>query len=195
MPKEEKETQSPKTEEEKTSKNPDEGEETPKNDSLEKENKSLRARMEHHKNKQKEFEERAKELEKKLEQMGGDSSSQSDGPLSDVDKFVEMKRATEGLNSDEIEELKKRAKADNTSLAEARENENFELWLEAKRQKVAQESKVPKPSTKQSLEGKSLSEIDVSELKNLDPEDRARVLEEKGIFKKGEFTRLRSKEK
>lgn len=104
-----------------------------KGQDLEKLNKQLYMRA-------KKAEERAKELETALKAPRPS--------LDSVDAILEVQQATMGLDATEIAELKLRASATGKSLTEARTDENYALWQEARREKVAKQ-KALEPSSRQ----------------------------------------------
>ena len=106
--------------------------EEPKQD-LESLNKQLYMRA-------KKAEERAKELEKQVKEPV---------PLTDsVDAILEIQKATRGLDEDEVAFLRLQAKAAGKSLSEARKDDNFNLWKDARREKV-EKAKALEPSSRQ----------------------------------------------
>ena len=91
---------------------------------------------------------------------------------SDVDAILEVQQAVKDLDADEIAELKLRAKALGVSLLEARKDENFVLWKDARRKKVEDEKKTPEPSNKPSITEKPLTEITPQDLRKMSDEER-----------------------
>jgi hypothetical protein len=92
----------------------------------------------------KKAEEKAKELEKMLKTEP--PKAQHD---TSVDAILEIQRATRGLDEDEVAELRMRAKATGKSLLDARKDENFLLWKEAREAKI-EKQKTLEPSSRQS---------------------------------------------
>lgn len=92
----------------------------------------------------KKAEARAKEYEKMLKTQPPAGAERFTG----VDAILEIQRATRGLDEDEVAELRLRAKATGKSLLEARKDENFNLWKEARREK-AEKEKTLEPSSRQ----------------------------------------------
>jgi hypothetical protein len=92
----------------------------------------------------KKAEEKAKELEKQLKTEP--KPVQRD---TSVDAILEIQRATRGLDEDEVAELRMRAKATEKTLLEARKDENFLLWKEARERKLEKEKSL-EPSSRQS---------------------------------------------
>lgn len=82
----------------------------------------------------------------------------------DIDTIVEIQQAITGLSPEMIAELKLRAKVNDTSLSEARKDENFILLHKAWTEK-AEQNKTLSPSTKQSItqKKKTLSEMTLEE--------------------------------
>jgi len=81
-----------------------------------------------------------------------------------IDAILEVQQATKSLSPEMIAELRFRAKVNNTSLLEARKDENFILLQKAWAEKV-EKDKTLSPSTKQSItpKKKSLSEMTIEE--------------------------------
>ena len=90
----------------------------------------------------KELETRLVEIEKRVPFT---SSGASD---TEVDKILEIKSATEGLDTKQINYLRDLSKAKRISLTDARQNEDFGLWNSAYMIKVEKEN-IPLPSTTQ----------------------------------------------
>lgn len=123
----------------------------------------------------KEVNEEKKELQGKLEEMKNEISPEEEGESDeeesssklDVDTFVEMKEATEGLDADEINQLKSLAEVEEKSLKEMRENENFKIWLEAKRERSKKDKQTPEPDTRKPPEEKEPEDYTEEDLKGL----------------------------
>lgn len=126
----------------------------------------------------KEVNEEKKTLQEKLKKLEQESSKKKKPKVhvspedEDVSKVIEIQRAVKNLEDDEIEELKLRAKAKGVSLSECRKDENFNVWLKAKRQKVKEQSKDLKPSTKQTSVKKSPKDVKAGDLKDMSTEER-----------------------
>ena len=92
------------------------------------------------------------------------ATTKASNPIDDVDTIVEVQQAIKDLSPEMIAELKLRAKVNNTSLLEARKDENFILLHKAWTEKVEQK-KTLSPSTKQSItqKKKTLSEMTLEE--------------------------------
>jgi len=152
-------------------KEPEEPKEEPEVDAskeLEAKNRQLFERV-------KKAEEAEKALKKENARLKKDKSPSEN---LDVDSILEVQTATKGLNSEEVEELRLRAKAKDISLSEARKDENFVLLLKAKREKVAK-AKALNPSTNQpeSKKSKTLEE----RLKTAKFADKEKILQEAGL--------------
>lgn len=92
---------------------------------------------------------------------------ESQKPTSEIDAILEVQQATKGLDMAEVAELKLRATANRTSLVDARQNDDFQLWQKAYKEKVAKEN-IPDPSTKQSKTGsKNLDDLTEEETEKL----------------------------
>jgi colicin import membrane protein len=124
--------------------------------------------------------ERAKKAEEKLKAMekaGKVNKEKSTGD--NLDYILEVQSATKGLDAEEVEELRLRAKAKDYSLSEARKDENFVLWQKARKEKVAK-AKALDPSTKQAEVKKAKTpEQRLAEAKTL--EEQGKILDELGL--------------
>jgi len=69
-------------------------------------------------------------------------------PISDVDAILEVQNATSGMDSEEVVELRLRAKALGVSLSEARQNKNYQLWQKGHKEEVEKANSL-KPNTNQ----------------------------------------------
>jgi len=67
-------------------------------------------------------------------------------PVSEIDAILEVQESTQGLDRQEVAELRLRADALHTSLTDARKSEGFALWQQGYKEKVAKENP-PVPST------------------------------------------------
>lgn len=95
----------------------------------------------------KKAEEKVKELISKTEPPEGAERFAS------VDAILEIQTATKGMDEEEVAELRLRAKATGKSLLESRKDENFNLWRDARREKV-EKAKALEPSSRQGEEEK-----------------------------------------
>ena len=181
MPETKKETPNPKEEEDKTSKNEPEENETPENEdeSSDKE-KEYKARMEHHQKKQKELEQELEETKKKLPKK--EEPSEEDD---EIDHIIEVTSATEGLERKEISHLKLVANAKDVSLSEARDDDDFNIWLEAKRKKVERDKQTPEPDSRQPSEEKTYADWTQEDLHNASDDERIKYLDWKKTQKPG----------
>jgi hypothetical protein len=104
-----------------------------------------------------------KEYDELRKKKDSNPTSHTDQPF-DIDSILEVQQATKDLSPEAIEELRLRAKINNKSLLEARKDENFILWNNAFKEKVAREKTIS-PSTKQSVtpKRKSLAEMTLEE--------------------------------
>jgi len=125
--------------------------------------------------------ERAKKAEEKLktlEKTGKVNKEKSTGEP-DLDYILEVQSATKGLDTEEVDELRLRAKAKGISLSEARKDENFVLWQNAKKEKVAK-AKALNPSTQQTEVKKAKTpEERLAQAKTL--EEQTKILDELGM--------------
>ena len=125
--------------------------------------------------------EEAIRLKKVVDELKKPKSSSTGEPAKeplDVDSILEVQTATRGLDSDEVEELRLRAKALGVPLTEARRDDNFVLWRDARKAKVAKD-KALNPSTTQTEKEKpkTLEE----RLKNATFEEKGKILDEMGL--------------
>lgn len=137
----------------------------------------------------KEAEEAAKKAREELAKTK-EEAAKAKLPISDIDAILEVNRATNGLDAEEIAELKLRASSLGTSLSEARENKNFQIWQKSYREMVAKE-KTPPPSTtppeaeKKTTFVEKLNKVSSSgitqDVANLS--EKEKLLEEKGLWK------------
>jgi len=93
---------------------------------------------------------RLEHLEKKVEEKTSDTT-----PVEEVAKTV---HALKDYSAEEVETIFRQAKVLNVSPLEAIKNEDVALLIEAKRAKVAQESKTPEPTNRQDTEEKDFSQ-------------------------------------
>jgi len=176
MAEEKKGTQEPNPEEEEeTSETSDAGEgeplknQEPSVEELEKQLKEYKARMEHHKKKQKELEAKLQELSKSNGSDQKKSEPQKDVNVLDLAKKVS---ALKDYAPDEIDFLEVIARGKGIDPVEALNTEEFKLFLEAKRQKVAQESKIPQPSTKQTPSQKGYADLTPEDVDKLPVDEK-----------------------
>lgn len=98
----------------------------------------------------------------------------------DVDKILEIKAATEGLDDQEVVMLRKLSKADKISLSEARNSDAFAIFQRGYKQKVEMENikdNVPPPSTTQSPSQMA------KDLKSMSYDERQKLFREMGLTK------------
>lgn len=141
-------------EEEETSQKPsesgDDSDNQPQN--LEDKNKRLYARAKKAEEELKKLREERKRLlgsdEDNQEDEEEESSNNPDGELSEYEKTLEVQEAFSGLSTREGRRLLQEAKAKGVSPREVRDDEDFQLWLEAHRQKVGEDNQTPTPSSK-----------------------------------------------
>jgi len=176
---EEKGTQEPNPEEEEeTSQTSDSGEEeTPKNqepslEELQRQLKEYKARMEHHKKKQRELEVKIQELSKNTPKESKKGSEE----LSVLD-LAKKVSALKDYAPDEIDFLEVIAKGKGIDPVEALNTDEFKLFLQAKRQKVAEESKVPQPSTKQAPSQKTYQDYTPEDVEKLPLDERLKYFQ------------------
>lgn len=90
---------------------------------------------------------RLEHLESKVEQAKAD-------PSSSVEDVARTVHALKDYSSDEVDLIFRQAKALGVSPSEAAKNEDVDLLIKAKREKVERENKTPEPTSRQSTEGK-----------------------------------------
>jgi hypothetical protein len=109
----------------------------------------------------KKAEERAKEEEAKrlmLEKESGKVAKQATGESLDPSDLAKTVVALKDHSTEEIDYIFKQAKFMNVSPLEAARNEDVQLFLEAKRERLERSEKTPEPSTKQSPSKKDVSQ-------------------------------------
>ena len=118
-------------------------------DELEEKNKRLYARL--------------KKAEEKVKKMEVDATKEVSVKV-DPDDVAKIMATYEGLDPAERKALKKYANLNESSLEEAKSDEDFQLWQKAHREKVEKE-KTPKPSTKKgsSEQNKALNDMSLKE--------------------------------
>lgn len=119
-----------------------------------------------------------KEFKEELEKIKKQKSTFP--PEDDINRIVEVTTALEGLDEEERREVILRAKAKGVSLKEAREDENFLLWQEARRKKVEEEKTKLEPSTKTSPSEKTLDDVKPADLSKMSSEERDEFLKKAG---------------
>jgi len=119
----------------------------------------------------KELESRLDEFEKRVQLTPSGASD------TEVDKILEIKSATEGLDAKQIGYLRTLSKAKSISLTDARQDEDFGLWNGAYKQKVEKEN-IPLPSTTQgnAQENKTYKDLPI--------EEKRKIWEEMGLVTK-----------
>lgn len=155
---------------------PDEGEEASREEEDVKEkdvNSIPYSRFKEVNEEKKALQEKLKKYEEKPKEEKSDKGSDND-----VGRIVQINQATKDLESDEIEELQLRADSRyKGDLLKAREDSNFNTWLEAKREKVKRESKTPEPSTKQTPSKKSPKDVTAEDLQNMSDDEKIEYYE------------------
>jgi len=137
------------------------GSESESSQKEDKEKQSLYAQKEHYRNKVKKLEE---EIEKLKEEKGVDKEPTSEGEDNIVD-LVKRIQVLKDFSPEELEIIHRNARGAGISLEEAAQLDDVKMAIEARREKVAKEKKVPEPSSRSvSYEGKSLSDLSDEEL-------------------------------
>lgn len=106
--------------------------------------------------------------------------TKSDSSL-DVQDYIGISAALEGLDQKEKEYLAKQHKLSGDSLKDIRNSEDFSLWQSAYRQKVEKEQLSIKPSGTQSEA--ELPKSFAERLKSASLADKEKLLEEAGLYK------------
>ncbi len=114
--------------------------------------------------------ERAKKAEAKvkmLEHLEKRVEKSTETPIEDIAKTV---HALKDYSATEVETIFKHAKALGVSTLEALKDEDVGLLIQAKREKVAKESKIPEPTNRQASEDKPYSNWNLDDISksNLD---------------------------
>ncbi len=116
---------------------------------------------------EKQLYERAKKAEakaKRLEHLEDKvKQPETATPTEDIARTV---HALKDYSADEVDTIFRQAKVLNVSPLEALKNEDVALLIEAKRAKVAQESKTPEPTNRQSTEEKDYSQWTSQDIEN-----------------------------
>lgn len=165
-----------KEKEEETSKNQPE-EETSKNSQEEKpeeksdEVKGLEARLAHHKKKQKEAEEKIKEVEEK--------QPLDEGTRDTTDPFevAKLSRVLADYSDEEINFIKRNADGDSPEeIVKATKDEFVQTAIKSKRQKVENDKQTPTPTSKQPSadKGEDFSSWTPKQIKNASKEERSK---------------------
>ena len=130
----------------------------------------------------KELKEKVKQLEEELKKYKQKENLPPEEK--EIERIVEITSALSDLDDEEKKELLLRARARGVSLSEARQDPNFLLWQQARREKVEKEKKQLEPSTRVSPSRVSIEKVPVEELKNLTPEERRKWYIAHGIEKR-----------
>jgi hypothetical protein len=114
-------------------------------------------------------EQKAKEEEAKrlmLEKESGKVAKQATGESLDPSDLAKTVVALKDHSPEEIDYIFKQAKFMNVSPLEAAQNEDVQLFLEAKKERRERSEKTPEPSTKQSPTQKDVSQWTNEDLRN-----------------------------
>lgn len=139
--------------------------------------KSALAQKDHFREKAEKAEsERAKAIEdlKRAQKASGGESSM------DVEDFIDINTALDGLDPKEKEYLVQQHKMSGKALSEIRDDENFKLWQSAYRQKV-EKNKTLEPSNTQSESDAPMSVAEA--LKTASLEEKEKILADAGLYK------------
>jgi len=110
--------------------------------------------------------ERAKKAEAKvklLEHLEKKVEKSAETPVEDIARTV---HALKDYSAEEVGTIFQQAKALGVSPLEALKNEDVDLLIQAKREKVAKSSKTPEPTNRQSMEEKQFSEWRMGDIEN-----------------------------
>jgi hypothetical protein len=123
-------------------------------------NRQLLARTKKAEEKAKRMEAEKIVLEKELEKLKKDREEwikrkEEEIPLAELVKKISALR---DYSPEELDFISTISKAKNISLEEAARSEDVQLWIKARREKVAKESQPPPPTSKQIPEKKSFEE-------------------------------------
>ncbi len=120
-------------------------------------------------------EERAKKAEGKL------SKEKSSGETTDeeMDYILEVQKSTRGLDENEVDELRLRAKSKGITLSEARKDDNFVLWQKGYREKVAKEKALNPSTTQTEVKKPKTVEQRLAEAKTF--EEKEKILDEMNL--------------
>jgi hypothetical protein len=117
-----------------------------------------------------------KDIKKSIESKNITTSS---GDV-DLDRILEVKSATEGLDTREIQTLRLISKQKKVPLNQARQDDDFVLWQDGYKKKVELENvknNIPTPSTTQNSSNVAKS------IKDMPIEDRTKLFKELGLIK------------
>ena len=118
-----------------------------------------------------------KDLKKSIESKNVSPTGSGDV---DLDRILEVKAATEGLDTREVQSLRLIAKQKKLPLTQARQDDDFILWQDGYKRKVELENvknNIPTPSTTQNSSNVAKS------IKEMTMEDRTKLFKEMGLVK------------
>jgi len=176
--KNEEEVETPETLEEE---NPEEPEKEPETSKVEKpeqskELQSALAQKEHQREKREQAE---KELAKLKETKSNIPASQN--PM----EVVRLAKALEGYSEEEVEFITRNASEKSIDgIVSATKDEWVKTAIQAKREKVANESKTPEPSTKQGVSKKPIDKITPEDITNMTQKEKTDYFIKIGMMKK-----------
>ena len=112
--------------------------------------------------------ERAKKAEAKAKKLDLESKVQEakEDPTSSVEDVAKTVHALKDYSSEEVELIFRQSKALGISPSEAAKNEDVDLLIKAKRDKVEKDNKTPEPTSRQSTEGKPYNQWDTKDIEN-----------------------------
>lgn len=102
---------------------------------------------------------KAEEAEKLLlQKQVKEATTKATGTAPDASEIAKTVLALKDYSPDEIDYISRQAKFLNLPLDKAAQDEDVQLFLQAKREKVERSDKTPEPSTKQSTSTKDISQ-------------------------------------
>lgn len=143
-----------------------EGEKTPENQ--EGLVKSLQAQKEHFRTKFQKSEEGKKTLQEEIEKLKSQLPEKEEKSLEGMDtvQLMQTVHSLRDYSPEELEIISRNARGAGISLVEASKLEDVQLTIQARREKVAKESKIPEPTFRgATFQKKPLHELTKEELK------------------------------
>lgn len=113
--------------------------------------------------------ERAKKAEakaKRLEHLESKTQEAKEDPSSSVEDVAKTVHALKDYSPEEVDLIFRQSKALGISPSEAAKNEDVDLLIKAKRDKVEKDNKTPEPTSRQSAEGKPYNQWDTKDIEN-----------------------------
>ncbi len=126
-------------------------------------------KKEEYTDREKQLYERVKKAEAKskmLEHVEEKAKEASKDPEVPTQKIAKMVHAFKEHSPEEVDTIFRQAKVLGIDPLEAKDHEDVDLLIKAKREKVERENKTPEPTNRQSSEGKSFDQWTSSDLEN-----------------------------